>query len=272
MALLWFWVGNLLPTDEGTIIKDEFDNSIELEGVCFKYSNARSYALKNVTLTINKGSTVAIVGESGAGKSTLIDIILGLIKPQKGIVKIDGIDRNEVDLYSYRRLFSIVPQDPLLFNDTVSHNILYDFRDNIDDSTIKRAIEAAEIANINDLIESMPRGYSTVVGEKGIKLSGGQRQRIAIARALFRNPEIIIFDEATSSLDSESERLIQGSLDRIRGEKTLIIIAHRLSTVVNADNIIVLKDGEVVEVGTHHSLVEKGGIYSHLCRMQGILR
>ncbi len=243
---------------DGTRGINSFSSDIEFEHVYFKYPGAsEELVLKDVNIKIQKNKTTAIVGTSGGGKSTLTDLLLRLHDPSQGLLKVDGKDLREFQLSDWHDLISLVPQDPHLFNDTIRNNILYGKLDANEDE----AIEAAKIANAHEFIMQTPHGYDTVVGERAVTLSGGQKQRIAIARAIIKQPEILILDEATSALDSISEGLVQDAIDRISTERTTIIIAHRLSTIINADKIIVLQGGQVVEEGTHQELIGKKGYY-----------
>lgn len=238
--------------------------AVELKNVSFTYPMGQE-ALKNVSLSIPFGSSTALVGRSGSGKTTITKLVLRIYDPVGGVISIDGFDIKDIKKEDLRRNIGIVPQETILFNNTIGYNIGYPL-DNADREEIE---EAAKMANLHDFISNLEKGYDTMVGERGVKLSGGQKQRLAIARAFLLNPKIIIFDEATSHLDSESERLIQESLDRLSKGKTLIIIAHRLSTIMRANKIIVLDKGEVIEEGLHDELISKsGGIYKKLWELQ----
>ena len=241
---------------------DEFKNKIHLNAVSFSYGKVA--ALEEIDLEINKGELVALVGPSGAGKSTLTDLVLRFYDPQKGSITIDGRDLRTLGQRTYRSLFGVVPQEPLLFNATVRDNIAYGREDIPDD----RILWAADVANAHDFISKMPDGYQTSLGDRGIRLSGGERQRIAIARAIIRRPPIMIFDEATSSLDSESERLVQDAIDKVILSGTAIVIAHRLSTVLKADKIVVLEAGRIVGQGTHEQLMGSNQLYKRLYDLQ----
>lgn len=238
---------------------------ITFENVSFQYEEAKENALKNINLEISAGSTNALVGPSGGGKTTLARMMYRHYDPQKGQVKLDGIDLRDYDLYHFRKFFAIVPQEVEIFNTTIAENISY----GKPHATKKEIIEAARIANAEEFINKLSHKYDTEVGERGVKLSGGQRQRIGIARAILNNPRVLIFDEATSSLDSYSEKLIQDAMSKISKGRTVITIAHRLSTIKKADNIIVLEKGRVVEQGTHEGLCKTcGGLYSKLLNLQ----
>ena len=263
-------VFNILDTkpsilDKDNAIKDiTFNDSIVFDKVAFQYEDGESKVLKNIDFTINKGSVVALVGASGSGKSTLADLIPRFFEPTEGSIKLDKIDIKHVRIKSLRKLMGIVTQETILFNDTISGNIAYGQME-IDPRKIH---SAAEAANASEFIDSLPEGYNTVIGEKGVRLSGGQRQRLAIARALLKDPPILILDEATSSLDTESEKYVQEAIDNLMKDRTVLVIAHRLSTIVNADKIIVLDNGEIVESGTHAELLDKNGIYKKLYDIQ----
>ena len=234
------------------VIIDTFEDKIQINDVSFEYESDDT-VLKNISFDIEKGSAVALVGSSGSGKSTLADLIPRFYDVNQGAIEIDGQDIRHVTLNSLRRLMGIVTQETILFNDTIRANIAYGQK-NIDD---KQVIAAATAANALEFIEELPEGLNTVIGEKGVKLSGGQKQRLAIARAIMKNPPILILDEATSALDTESERLVQEALGTLMTDRTVLVIAHRLSTVTNADNIIVLEKGQIKEMGTHDELIKK---------------
>ena len=245
------------------VIIDTFEDKIQINDVSFKYESDDT-VLKNISFEIEKGSAVALVVSSGAGKSTLADLIPRFYDVNQGAIEIDGQDIRHVTLNSLRRLMGIVTQETILFNDTIKANIAYGQKD-VDD---KQVIAAATAANALEFIEELPEGLNTVIGEKGVKLSGGQRQRLAIARAIMKNPPILILDEATSALDTESERLVQEALGTLMTDRTVLVIAHRLSTVTNADKIIVLEKGQIKEMGTHDELIQKNGLYSNLYNVQ----
>ncbi|MEK7074595.1 MAG: ATP-binding cassette domain-containing protein, partial [Patescibacteria group bacterium] len=232
--------------------------------VSFTYASGWR-ALDNVDFCINAGETVALVGRSGAGKTTITKLIMRMYDPISGRVCLDGHDIKNITKEDLRIMIGLVPQEPILFNNTIGYNIGYPL-DNIGKEEV---IAAAKLANLHEFIASLQHGYETTVGERGVKLSGGQKQRLAIARTFLLNPVIIIFDEATSHLDSESEALIQDSIAKLKKNKTLIIIAHRLSTVMKADRIIVLDHGRIAEIGTHKDLIQKSnGIYRRLWELQ----
>jgi ATP-binding cassette, subfamily B, bacterial MsbA len=240
-----------------------FGEAIRLERAEFRYGDGDP-VLRDVDLEIRPGAVVALVGPSGAGKSTLADLLPRFHDVTGGRITLDGTDIREMRLRELRSLFGIVTQETILFHDTVRANIAYGM-----DSVPQEQVEAAaRAANADDFIREMPQGYDTVLGERGVRLSGGQRQRIAIARALLRNPPILILDEATSALDTESERLVQHAIDELLADRTVVVIAHRLSTVRRADQILVLDAGRVVERGTHEQLLEMGGLYHRLYHLQ----
>lgn len=245
---------------DNAIDVDGFLEKIKFSNVSFKYDDTEDQALNNTNLEIKKGTVVALVGPSGAGKSTIADLIPRFYDVTDGKITIDGNDVRQVTIESLRQLMGVVTQETLLFNDTVASNIAYGQQE-VHEEKVR---SAATAANALDFINEMPEGIDTVIGEKGVKLSGGQRQRLAIARAIMKNPPILILDEATSALDTESERLVQEALERLMSERTVLVIAHRLSTVKNADQIIVLDKGKIVETGNHVQLLENGGLYKKL--------
>ena len=245
---------------------DAFRDSIRFEGVEFRYAEEGKEVLKGIDLTIPKGRTIAIVGASGAGKTTLVDLIPRFYDTTGGRILIDGVDLRDASLRDLRALMGNVNQDPILFNDTIFNNIAF----GVEDATEEEVIAAAKIANAHDFIMEKEEGYQTNIGDRGSKLSGGQRQRISIARAILKNPPILILDEATASLDTESERAVQEALDRLMSNRTTIAIAHRLSTIRGADEIIVMDEGRIVERGRHESLLALGGYYKKLNDMQAL--
>ncbi|MBC7187326.1 MAG: ATP-binding cassette domain-containing protein, partial [Calditrichaeota bacterium] len=220
--------------------------------------------LTDVSLRIKRGQVVAIVGPSGSGKSTLVDLLIRFYDPTAGRILIDGHDLRDVTLESLRKLLGIVTQETILFNDTVRNNIAY----GMDSVAMEKVIAAARAANAHDFIMEMPNGYDTVIGDRGVKVSGGEKQRLAIARAILRDPPILVFDEATSALDTESEILVQDAIKNLLQGRTSLVIAHRLSTVRHADRIVVLHDGKIVQEGTHEELMSRGGLYRRLYEMQ----
>ncbi len=246
------------PTDGG------FHSSIVFEDVNFAYDGQEVRVLQNINLRLERGKTTGIVGASGAGKSTLVDLIVRFHDPTNGRIVVDGIDLKEIALPAWRKMIGFVSQDTFLFNDTVFNNI---WCGNFHASE-NEIVEAAKGAYAHEFIVELPAGYNTHIGDRGVKLSGGQRQRLALARAILRNPQIVILDEATSDLDSRSEKLIQDSMNELKQDRTIVIIAHRLSTIEGADEIIVLEGGRIVERGTHDELLEKGQYYSEYYNLQ----
>jgi ATP-binding cassette subfamily B protein/subfamily B ATP-binding cassette protein MsbA len=238
------------------------NRKIEYCDVWFRYRN--EWVLKGISLQIKKGKTVALVGQSGSGKSTLVDLLPRFYDVTKGAITIDGVDVREAALHDLRELMGIVSQEAILFNDTFFNNIAFGSKN----ATREQVEEAARIANAHDFIIATENGYETNIGDRGGKLSGGQRQRISIARAILKNPPVLILDEATSALDTESERLVQEALENLMKNRTTIVIAHRLSTIRNADEICVLHEGEIVERGRHEGLIVLNGYYKRLCEMQ----
>jgi ABC-type multidrug transport system fused ATPase/permease subunit len=241
-----------------------FEHSISYNNVSFSYPNGEKNAIKEFSLTIPKGKLVALVGASGAGKSTLTDLLLRFYDVQSGSVAVDGQDIRSLRLNSLRGLLSVVSQEPVLFNDTVYNNIVFGWPN----ATKEQVIEAARIANALDFIEKLEHGFQTNIGDRGMRLSGGERQRLTIARAILRNPAILILDEATSSLDSESEKAVQAALTNAMQNRTVIAIAHRLSTITHADQIVVLSDGKIVESGPHDALLQQNGAYAKMIELQ----
>lgn len=241
----------------------QFSGNIEYRHVDFSYNSSKQ-VLKDICLTIPKGKTVALVGQSGSGKSTFVDLLPRFYDVTRGAILIDGIDIRRLSFYNLRELMGNVNQDPILFNDTIYNNIAF----GVESATPEQVEQAARIANAHDFIMQTEKGYQTVIGDRGGKLSGGQRQRLSIARAVLKNPPIMILDEATSALDTESEKLVQQALDNLMKNRTSIVIAHRLSTIKNADLICVFHDGQIVERGTHEELLEANGIYTKLYNMQ----
>ena len=242
-----------------------FEKYIHYNNVWFKYN--KDWVLKGIDLKIEKGKTIALVGQSGSGKSTMTDLLSRFYDIQEGGVFIDNINIKEVTLHDLRSRIGYVTQEAILFNDTFFNNIAF----GVKNASEEAVMEAAKVANAHDFIMATQNGYQTNIGDRGGKLSGGQRQRISIARAVLKNPEILILDEATSALDTDSERLVQDALDKLMKNRTTIIIAHRLSTIKNADEIYVLKEGQIIESGEHNSLYELNGYYTKLCNMQGDL-
>ena len=239
-----------------------FNTEISYRNVRFKYEN--NWVIKDVSITIPKGKTIALVGQSGSGKSTMADLLPRFYDVNDGGIYIDGVNIKDANVHDLRALMGNVNQEAILFNDTFFNNIAF----GVENATMEQVIEAAKIANAHEFILSTQDGYNTNIGDRGGKLSGGQRQRISIARAILKNPQILILDEATSALDTESERLVQDALERLMQNRTTLVIAHRLSTIKNADEIYVMHEGEVVERGRHEELFEKDGYYRKLCDMQ----
>ena len=253
----------ILDSDE--VIEDvSFNVSVTFDHVFFQYDDSDIQVLQDISFSLNKGSVVALVGVSGAGKSTTADLIPRFFEPTEGAVRLDGVDIRKFQTRALRQLMGIVTQETILFNDTISGNIAYGKKD----IPIERIRKAAAAANALEFIDKLPEGFDTIIGEKGARLSGGQRQRLAIARALLKDPPILILDEATSSLDIESEKKVQEAMDRLMKDRTVLVIAHRLSTIVNVDNIIVLDGGKIIETGTHEQLLGQNGIYKNLYNVQ----
>ena len=242
---------------------EQFRQEISYQQVTFSYNESKQ-VLKNINLTIPKGKTVALVGQSGSGKSTFVDLLPRFYDVKQGTITIDGTDIRDLSFYNLRELMGNVNQDPILFNDTIYNNIAF----GVENATREQVEQAAKIANAHEFIIQSENGYDTIIGDRGGKLSGGQRQRLSIARAVLKNPPIMILDEATSALDTESEKLVQEALDNLMRNRTSIVIAHRLSTIKNADLICVFHEGEIVERGTHEELLKLNGIYTKLYNMQ----
>lgn len=240
-----------------------FNDKIEVKNVFFSY-NGEKEVLEDINVTIPKGKTIALVGQSGSGKSTLVDLIPRYHDVESGSICIDGVDIRNLSIHGLRSLIGNVNQEAILFNDTIFNNIAF----GVENATMEQVVAAAKIANAHDFIMEKEKGYETNIGDGGRMLSGGQRQRISIARAILKNPPILILDEATSALDTESEKLVQEALDRLMSSRTTIAIAHRLSTIKNADEICVMQDGRIVERGRHEELIRLNGYYKKLNDMQ----
>ena len=255
-------VENTITNKSNAIVKESFNDKISIENINFKYADEN--VLKNFSLEVPKGKTVALVGQSGSGKSTIANLLTRFYDVQEGTVKIDGIDIKDMTLHSLRDLMGLVTQDSILFNDTIKNNI----RLGKQDATDEEIIAALKIANAYEFVKDLPNGIETNIGDAGGKLSGGQKQRLSIARAVLKNPPIMILDEATSALDTESEKFVQVALENMMQNRTSIVIAHRLSTIQKADKIVVMQKGEIVEQGTHDELLAINGTYSKLVMMQ----
>ena len=255
---------NPITDSDGALEKESFEQDIRMENISFKYED--EYVLKNFTLHVPKGETVALVGQSGSGKSTIANLLTRFYDVNAGKIKIDGIAIQDLTTKSLRNLMGLVTQDSILFNDTVRNNISL----GKENASLEEIVAAAKIANAHDFITALPNGYHTNIGDSGNKLSGGQKQRLSIARAVLKNPPIMILDEATSALDTESERLVQDALEKMMRNRTSVVIAHRLSTIQNAHTIVVLQKGEIVEQGSHESLLERDGVYRKLVEMQSL--
>jgi len=254
----------MLPENPNPVRKTTFDDGIKFDDVTFRYDTAEQDAVSHASFDIPRGKMVAVVGGTGSGKSTMSGLLARFFDPQKGRITIDGVDLRDVAVADLRKLVGAVMQETLLFNDTIENNIRYGSFN----ATHEEVVAAAKLANAHDFIMAQPEGYDRIVGEKGFVLSGGERQRIAIARAILRNPPILILDEATSALDTVTERLVQDALNNLMTNRTTFAIAHRLSTIHNADLILVMDHGKIVERGTHDELYAKDGVYRKLCDMQ----
>jgi subfamily B ATP-binding cassette protein MsbA len=252
----------------GTRSIKKFTKSIRFEDVCFKYNKEQvdaPHILDHVSFEINKGEMVALIGQSGSGKSTAVDLLMRFYDVDSGRITIDGIDIREFDYKQLRKMIGVVSQEVILFNDTIEQNIAYGVHDEVNH---ERITQAAHLANAHNFIMEKPEQYNTYIGDRGIQLSGGQRQRLAIARAMVKNPELLIFDEATSALDNESEKVVQEAIDHAMENRTALVVAHRLSTIKNADKIIVMERGKIIETGNHQELLTKNGTYKKLYEIQ----
>ncbi|MCL7378397.1 ABC transporter ATP-binding protein [Streptomyces sp. 35G-GA-8] len=248
-----------LESNEGKASVDRIGGRIDFQEMGFRYPEATEHSVRGFELSVRPGETIALVGASGAGKSTILNLLIGFIRPTEGRILLDGTDMASLDLRTYRRFLSVVPQESILFEGTIRENVTYGLEGGADEDALRGALLAA---NAMEFIERLPDGLDTVVGQRGARLSGGQKQRLAIARALIRDPRILVLDEATSALDNTSEGLIQDALSRLVRGRTVFVVAHRLSTIRNADRIIVMERGRIVEAGSHHELLARGGAYA----------
>jgi subfamily B ATP-binding cassette protein MsbA len=255
---------NSIKDKPNALVKESFNNQIEFKNISFKYKD--DYVLQDFSLTINKGETVALVGQSGSGKSTLANLITRFYDVNNGEILIDGKNIKDITKKSLRDLMGIVAQDSILFNDSVAENIKLGNQNATDEEILK----ASEIANANEFIQNLPEKFDTNIGDGGGTLSGGQKQRLSIARAVLKNPPIMILDEATSALDTESEQIVQALLEKMMQNRTSFVIAHRLSTIQKADKIVVMQKGKIVEQGKHEELLAKKGEYFKLVTMQSL--
>ena len=253
-----------LEQNEGKISVTVVRGELVFESVSFTYAETEVHAVQDFSLHVQPGESIALVGPSGAGKSTVLNLVIGFVRPTAGRILLDGRDMETLDLRTYRRYLSVVPQESILFDGSIRDNITYGMK-----SVADRLIETAlRDANAWEFVERLPDGVHTQVGEKGARLSGGQKQRLAIARALIRNPRVLVLDEATSALDTETEALIQEALERLMKGRTTFVVAHRLSTIRKAHRIVVLEAGRIVEIGNHAQLLKDNGLYAHLHTLQ----
>jgi len=253
-----------IQNSENPVKVEKFEEAIQFQQVSFGYE--KEFVLRDIDFTLEKGKTIALVGPSGGGKSTVADLVPRFYDPTDGKITLDGRELRDIELNSLRKLMGIVTQESILFNDTVFNNIAF----GLEGISEAEVIEAAKIANAHEFIVQLENGYHTNIGERGSKLSGGQRQRLSIARAVLKNPPILILDEATSALDSQSEKLVQDALTNLMANRTTLVIAHRLSTIQHADEILVIKKGKIVQRGTHQKLMEEEGLYRNLSTMQSV--
>lgn len=252
----------IIKNKENALVMNGFKESIEFKNINFGYN--KEVVLKDVNIKIAKGEVLAIVGLSGAGKTTFVNLLPRFYDPASGNIYIDGVSIKDISIESLRKNIGMVSQETILFNDTLRNNIAF----GLPESSLENVIQAGKAANAHNFIMKMPEGYNTIIGDRGIKLSGGEKQRIAIARALFKDPPILILDEATSQLDTESEKLVQEAIERLMANRTVLVIAHRLSTIEHADKIVVLANEKIAETGNHRELMDKGGLYKRLYELQ----